>query len=232
MPWDTEETSWNSEEKRKMSVYMFLIESKLRRQSWNSSGEHYAKRLRMPIVEAMMAIIKSRLLKQALKEIMIPALLQKGYVFVKNNQKDEIYRFGRLFKPLDDGDVIMAAIIFHRYAPSFCMEFAVSPAEGIVTDYSGEKIEQMDVWPSWVVPSYSLYSKPRSLKYFSTRKWFVHSSRLEDYERLVHEVVSYLPEVDIAMRKTNSIKSVVRAIDVRVFQRFPSKHVKIIDSRC
>lgn len=144
-------------------------------------------------------------LRSSVQDILIPAFVELGFVTVpldtRGSRSREIRRafpFGRLRRFTSTGSEQIEVQFYKEGAPFFRINFGIVPLEGI--EHLVGHVENKDVWIHYMNHYFAAYQIPKIRKWFGLFHWPGRTITEADYDALVSEVVSFLPEVEKALR--------------------------------
>jgi hypothetical protein len=137
----------------------------------------------------------------------LPFFIQQGFVVTPripgspvDRKSLDIFPFGGMRRARDDGGVDLVEIQFKTYKrAAFRINATAVPKAGMMTAGGHRTAEELDA--GGLHDHFEMYASPRLWIWFSLRFWWFRSPVLSEYEMLALRVVSFLPEIDLALRE-------------------------------
>lgn len=157
-----------------------------------------------------MTIPERQWLIESLRDVLLPAMLDAGFVQLplagEDARSTEIrtaFPFGRLRRECDGGFEQLEIQLDKRKRPAFRISFGVVPREGIV--HAVGPVKQEDVWVQYLSRYNELYQWPRLRSWFAVRHWPGTPASKSDYRALAAQVAALIPEIESAFDGSKSL---------------------------
>ena len=155
-------------------------------------------------IEARNSLHKTLLLK-SVEDYVLPALSARGFEEFEESSGDrdrEKFPFRPMRRRLPDGTVQLVEIQFQSHGrAAFRVNASAIPKTGIMT-VGGHRLES-EVTAGGLHDHFEMYKSPRFWKWFAIPFWQFRQPYPELYKQLTSRVVTYLPEIDEALRGSN-----------------------------
>lgn len=149
----------------------------------------------------MMATPQRRWLIESVEAFLLPELERRGFERIPLNREEsrsEVrtgFPFGRLRRTGPSGLELVEIQLDKNRAPVFRINLGIAPAGGIGHELVG-RIAQEDVWVHYLDHQYVMYQVRRLRKWFSVCSWPWSKVSEADYQNLVRNVATLLPEIE------------------------------------
>jgi hypothetical protein len=152
---------------------------------------------------------RSQWLRNAIKKILLPELEKLGFECRPLNSDEKQFRealialpFGRHFRKVPEGGHVLEIETGKRDTSQFRICFGFFPNEGVIGESEWDKGVYYPIENARVNEvSRQMFFGRRGTKGADFRVWYWpwQKQKKEDYDKLVQEVVKFLPQIEVAL---------------------------------